>query len=57
MNYGNRLLLGIVGATIFFTSPAIAADRNQQIQRAIDRGVAILKTKQNQNGVRMYRWA
>ncbi len=54
MTHGSKLSLCILGAVFCLTSPAPAADRDPKIQKAIDRGAAFLRTRQNQKGAWMY---
>jgi hypothetical protein len=54
MIYRARLWLAILGAGFFLSWSAQGAERNPQVQKAIDRGVAFVRSKQGQNGAWTY---
>ena len=55
MNQRNWILLIALGVVYLSSWPAPAAEkRNPKIQQAIDRGVAFLRSQQDQNGVWLY---
>src|SRR5437899_8049193 len=55
MNQRNWILLIALGALYVSSRPAPAAEkRNPKIQQAIDRGVAFLRSQQDQNGIWPY---
>lgn len=54
MTRGKQLLLGVLGVAFFLASRAAAAERNPQIQRAINRGIAFLRQQQTQGGMWVY---
>jgi hypothetical protein len=54
MTQGKQLLLGVLGVGFCLTCPASAAERNPQIQRAINGGIAFLRQQQAQDGMWVY---
>src|SRR5437667_3872271 len=55
MNQRNWILLIALGTVYLSSRPAPAAEkRNPKIQQAIDRGVAFLRSQQDQNGIWPY---
>jgi hypothetical protein len=50
MGFGKRVWLGVLGILLSLVAKAGAVDRNPQIQKAINKGVAYLKSIQTEDG-------